>query len=344
MPTRDPLVSIVMPVFNAGDYLLPALASLLEQSFQDWEMICVDDGSQDKSGHILDWFASVDSRIRVIHQSNTGIVGALNRGCSAACAPLICRMDCDDIALPNRLEAQVAYLRQHPECTVVGGAILEMDGEGDPLRVSRLPTQHADIVDGLLHRRTGHFHPTTMFRAEAFEAVGGYRAKYQWVEDHDLWLRMAQRGRLANLEDVLLCYRQHASSVCWQRSGQQRQLMNELLQEAYRARGRELPAALLAETTVNRSAAGPGKWARAAAKGGYPRSAFKHLRRLMDSDATRGYKIRMIAEVIARLVVDVPRRICSRSTPTIPTFPLWHERLSREFKPTSQTNWQESAA
>ena len=318
---REPLVSVVMPVYNAGRFLSVAVNSIRAQSFSDWEMICVDDGSTDGSGQVLDELAQVDDRVRVVHQANSGIVGALNSGCELARGPLICRMDSDDIALANRMEQQVAFLKRSPECVAVGGAILEIDADGDPLCCSRLATAHAEIENNLLHRRTGLYHPTTMIRTEAFRAVGGYRPEYQWVEDHDLWLRLAQRGQLANLDEVVLCYRQHSSSVCWQRSAQQRDLMNRLLAEAYANRNMDLPQELLHSDSTTRTAAGPGKWARAAAKGGFPRSVAKHLRVLaQDPQASRTYLFRMTVESAMRLCTSVPRRLLNRSAVHVPSF------------------------
>lgn len=327
--THDPLISIVMPVYNAEKYVARAVASIIEQSSRDWELICVNDGSTDQSRHILEWFAQQDNRIRVIHQDNTGIVGALNGGCAIARAPLICRMDADDIALPDRLQIQSQYMRRNPKCTAVGGAIVEIDADDVPLNLSRLPGEHTLIVDNLLHRRTGLYHPTTMIRAEALEAVGGYRRKYQWVEDHDLWLRLAQRGNLANLDTPVLCYRQHAASVCWQRAAQQRELMNALLREAYAARGLVVPASVICTTDAPRSAAGPGKWARIAAKGGFPRSCWKQLRHLQQSEAPVTYKVRMTLEVLLRLALRRSLDFFSGlgGKPTcrieVPSFPQW---------------------
>ncbi len=323
---REPLISVVVPIYNGGPYLIDALASVVEQTFGDWEMICVNDGSSDGSGEVADWFARQDSRIRVIHQTNAGIVSALNTGWRQARGPLICRMDCDDIAQPDRLQTQQRYLRDHPECVVVGGSILEIDHQSDPLAVSRLPEQHAEIVKHLLHRRTGHFHPTTMMRTEAVRAVGGYREQYQWIEDHDLWLRLSRRGRLANLAEILLYYRQHPSSVCWQRAQLRVQLMNSLMRDAYRVRGRDVPHELILSGSVQRSAAGPGKWARAAAKGGFVRSSFKQLAHLWRGPDRTTYKLRMTCETLARLPVGVTRRAVQRDgAVSIPTFPKWHQ-------------------
>lgn len=329
-----PLVSVIMPVYNAEKYLVQAVASIIDQTSVDWELICVNDGSSDSSGRILEWFAEHDHRIRVIHQANMGIVAALNGGCAVAQAPLICRMDADDIALPDRVERQSQFMRRHPTCTVVGGAIVQIDADGDPLTVSQLPGGHQAILDNLLNRRTGHFHPTVMVRAEALEAVGGYRRKYQWVEDHDLWLRLAQRGQLANMPEPVLCYRQHADSVCWQRAAQQRQLMNDLLREAYAARGLETPASVIFSADVPRSAAGPGKWARLAAKGGFAHSCWKQLRSLHHSDVPWSYKARMTCESLFRLALKRSWDWLSRGSGGraarvhVPTFPDWQQQVA----------------
>ncbi len=316
---HEPLVSVVMPVYNAGRFLSDAVNSIRQQTFRDWEMICVNDGSTDGSGQVLDEFAAHDTRIRVVHQSNTGIVGALNHGCELAHGPLICRMDGDDLALADRIESQLAFLRNNQNCVAVGGAILEIDTDSDPLCASHLPTSHADIENNLLHRRTGLYHPTTMIRTAAFRAIGGYRAQYQWVEDHDLWLRLAQCGQLANLDQVVLCYRQHSSSVCWQRATEQRELMNRLLGEAYANRGLDLPEQLLHSTGATRTAAGPGKWARAAAKGGFPRSVAKHLKQLASHpESSRSYLLRMTLESTLRLCTGYPRRLLNQKPVQIP--------------------------
>jgi glycosyltransferase involved in cell wall biosynthesis len=315
----DPLISIVIPIHNTEEYLRSAVKSMFAQSFTDWEMICINDGSTDRSGQILDEMAELEPRLRVVHRENQGLVRSLNFGISLARAPLICRMDGDDISMPDRLERQVAFMRQHPQHVAVGGSILKIDGDSDPLGIDRPPREHSDIERALLARQTGMFHPTTLIRASALSAIGNYRLEHEWVEDHDLWLRLSQRGRLANLDDVVLCYRLHAKSICWQRAVTQRERMNRLLSEAYAVRDLPMPASLLLQTQSHRSAAGPGKWARMAAKGFAPRTALKHLRRLWREPAALNYRLRMTAETLARLMVTIPQLPLKR-VPAVPTF------------------------
>jgi len=313
----DPLVSIVLPVYNAERYLQTALASMFAQSFTNWELIGINDGSCDGSARILEACAASEPRMRVLHQENQGIVQTLNRGIAAARGSLICRMDADDIAMPQRLAQQVAFMQQHPQHVVVGGAILKIDSDSDPLGVDRLATSHEQIEQALLSRQTGLFHPATLIRAQALAQVGGYRSEYEWVEDHDLWLRLAQAGRLANLDEVILCYRLHASSICWQRTTTQRQRMSQLLTEAYAARGKTMPAELQVESDLSRSPAGPGKWARMAAKGCAPRTALKHLKRLWQEPADRSYRWRMTFETLIRLTLSLPQ-LSQRQIPAVP--------------------------
>jgi glycosyltransferase involved in cell wall biosynthesis len=208
------LVSVIIPVYNGARFLSAAIESVLAQTFSNFEIIAVNDGSTDDSKRILDWAAAADRRIRVLSRLNTGIVGALNDGIAVARGNLICRMDADDISLPERLEKQVAYLARHPESVAVGTDVLYTDPEGAPL-VRHYPAEdHDGIMAELLNGNGGALiHPTITVRRRSLEQVGGYRARYQWIEDVDLYLRLSEKGRLANLPEVHLHYRQHLSSV-----------------------------------------------------------------------------------------------------------------------------------
>lgn len=295
-----PAVSVVLPVYNAGKHLITAIGSIVDQSFQDWELICVNDGSTDQSPQVLDWFAKRDPRIVVIHQSNGGVVSAANRAHETAIADLICRMDADDIAMPNRLTHQVDFMRTHLEHVAVSGAILEIDIDSEPLGLQTLAKDHDTIVKNLLCRRTGLFQPASMMRADAFRRIGGFRPKYQWIEDHDLWLRMSQVGRLGNTNELVLCYRLHPTSCTWSMSNLRSDLMTQLMREAHSERGLEGSERTLTSPR-SRSNAGPGKWARKAVRGGYPRTALKHLRKLWEENGLSWYTLRMFAEVGLRL-------------------------------------------
>lgn len=238
MHALAPALSVVVPVWNAMPYLAVAVTSVLDQSFRDFELVAVDDGSTDGSLDILQTFAARDQRIRVLSRPNTGIVGALNDGLAAARGEFVARMDADDLCEPPRFERQLAFLRAHPECVCVGSAFLYMDAAGYYLKECHRPTDHATIERELLAGNGGAIiHPAAMFRRAAVEQAGGYRPSAQWIEDLDLYLRLARLGRLANLPEVLFKYRLHEQSVNFTRNQGRHERKLAVLAEAHTARG-----------------------------------------------------------------------------------------------------------
>ena len=275
------LVSVVIPVYNAARFLSTAIDSILSQTYCDFELIAVDDGSTDPSGDILEDCAARDSRIKVISRRNTGIVGALNDGIAAAHGDLIARMDADDISLPHRLEKQVAYLAVHPECVAVGTDVLYTDPEGAPLVRHHPAETHDGIMEQLLNGNGGALiHPTVTVRRRSLEEAGGYRARYQWIEDLDLYLRLSDRGRLANLPEVHLHYRQHLQSVNYTRRDRDG-LRRELLNPCRLALGLPPLAPEPLETLSYRAADWRRHWAYDAARGGNWASARKNARKAL---------------------------------------------------------------
>ena len=205
----NPRVLILMPVYNAKAYLDLAMSSILGQTWRDFELICIDDGSTDQSLQMLRDFECRDPRIRVISRPNTGIVGALNDGLAVAKGEFIARMDADDIAFLSRLERQVEFLQIHREIACVGCGAIVIDNDGDPVNVFRVPLTHDEIDDRHIRLGLGGgiLHSTTLIRTQALAQLAGYRRGTELAEDLDLWLRMAEIGKLANLESPLLYYR-----------------------------------------------------------------------------------------------------------------------------------------
>lgn len=278
-----PLVSVVMPAWNAANYVAAAARSILTQTVTDLELIAVDDGSTDDTQAILTRISRLDRRLRVVSRANTGIVGALNDGLDAARGTFIARMDADDLAYPDRFARQLAFLGANRRCVAVGGAFLQIDEEGDPIGVVSWSTQSAAIEAELLRGKGGIPHPTAMIRGDAIRKVGGYRHEHEWVEDKDLWLRLAEIGKLANLPDVLLAYRLREQSVCGRREAEQTRRMERLLAEAYRRR-RLAGAVPRLATRRDRGRVAGGvrrKWIRTAMRHGYRATAAKHTRRLL---------------------------------------------------------------
>jgi glycosyltransferase involved in cell wall biosynthesis len=239
---RSPLVSIVMPVYNAQTFLGEAIESVLAQTFGDFEFVIVDDGSTDHSLALIEHYAANDGRIRWFSRPNTGIVGSLNDGIQAARGELLARMDADDWSLPKRLETQVQFMQEHRDCVVVGTSLLVTDPIGAPIYIDHAETDPVKIGRDLLEfSGLGIGHPTVVMRRDAVIQVGGYRSEYQWSEDRDLWFRLEDVGRLANVSDVLYKYRYHLGSICHQRHLQQHQLKIRLVKETCRRRGIPLP-------------------------------------------------------------------------------------------------------
>ena len=212
MADREPSISVIMPVFNAARFVEAAIESVLSQSFGDFEFIIVDDGSTDRTSEILRRCADRDPRIRLIAQSNTGVVGALNRGLAEARAPLLARMDADDLCRSDRFEVQQTYLSHSNGCSVVGSAVRLIDAEGRGERVIHHPRRLENLRQAVSAGRI-LAHPTAMIRRDLLRRVGGYREVFQGVEDTDLWLRLVSEGPIANVEDVLLDYRMHSGKV-----------------------------------------------------------------------------------------------------------------------------------
>lgn len=213
-PVSGPTISVAMSVYNNAPHLAAAIESVLGQSFRDFEFLIVDDGSSDGSAEIIDRYAAADARVRAIHQPNRGLVASLNRILDEARAPLIARMDGDDIALPTRFERQLAFLTAHPDHGVVGTWADCIDEAGAPLAIDcpASPTSHEALL-ALLETGPLLSHPTVMMRRDAVAQAGGYRAAYRHCEDYDLWLRLSERTRLCSIPEKLLLYRHSDAQV-----------------------------------------------------------------------------------------------------------------------------------
>ena len=200
-----------MPVFNGDAHLTEAIESVLTQTMGDLEIVVVDDGSSDNSRAIVERFAHADPRVRlVVNERNLGISAALNRGWQTARGALIARLDADDLALPGRLERQVAFLDAHPSVAVVGGAAHVIDSSGERLSTMRFPTE-SRVIRSTLRRHNCFAHPSVIVRRAALQDVGGYR--FDQSEDYDLWLRLSEHFDLANLAEPLILYRVHGSQL-----------------------------------------------------------------------------------------------------------------------------------
>jgi glycosyltransferase involved in cell wall biosynthesis len=209
-----PVVSVLMPCYNAAETLSAALDSLARQTLADFELIAVDDGSTDGTLEILQDWAVGDRRLNLISQDHGGIVKALNVGLEACRAVYIARMDADDLAHPERLARQVAFLEQHPETALVGCRVRGYPPENVRGGFSiYLEWQNSLLTDEDICREifveSPLAHPSVLVRREWLMRVGGYQ-EHGWPEDYDLWLRLYLAGAgFAKLPEVLLDWREH---------------------------------------------------------------------------------------------------------------------------------------
>ena len=208
--SSKPLVSVVMPVYNGERYLRQAIDSILAQTFNDFEFIVVDNGSTDHSLAIVRSYE--DSRIRIFEESQRGIVAALNKGLHEARGQYVARMDADDISIPERLAKQVDYMHLHPDVVLAGANALVIDAKGDPTEHRLLLPSASEQLALLLCMSNYFVHGSTMIRHDALEAVGGYRKEFVTAEDYDLWLRLREVGRVANVPELLYMLRVHDRS------------------------------------------------------------------------------------------------------------------------------------
>ena len=216
-----PLVSVVMPVYNGERFLNEAINSIRAQAFTNFEFIIIDDGSTDATHGILLRHAQADSRIRVFSQTNMGLIESLTRGYSAATGAYIARMDADDVARPGRLGKQLSFMTNNPSVGLVGGWVELIDSTGRVYDEIRLPVEPQKVRHHMREYGCCIAHPTALFRRNLLQELRGLRKAYRHAEDYDLWLRMLEITDIANINDVVLSYRRHSTSVSFQNAKQQ---------------------------------------------------------------------------------------------------------------------------
>lgn len=202
-----PPLSIVMPVFNALPYLDEAIASITGQTFAHFEFVILDDGSTDGSIDSLQGWAARDRRIRLVRSGvRLGPVGSSNRVVAEASAPIVARMDADDIARPDRVERQLALLQAEPDAVLVGSLWNVVEASGRPVR----PADRARLF--VRNGFAPFCHPSIMFRKDVFERIGGHRSGTDHWEDIDLYSQFAKAGRVLVLVEPLVTVRLSATS------------------------------------------------------------------------------------------------------------------------------------
>lgn len=208
-----PRVSVLVPAYNAGSTLSRALDSLLRQTFDDFEVVVVNDGSTDATEAIAERYAWSDSRVRVVrNDNNLGLVAALGAGVQECRGDLVARLDADDAAMPGRLSLQVEVFDRSPSVVLCATAYARVDPAGLAIRESVPPLSHGALAIAMtIENRLCH--SSVMLRRAALLSVGGYDASWFPVEDYDLWLRMMEVGEYRGLADVLVRYTENPAGI-----------------------------------------------------------------------------------------------------------------------------------
>jgi len=208
---NTPKVTVLLPVFNAELFLTECIESILGQSFSNFELLAINDGSTDSSREILATYS--DPRLVIVdNNDNRGLIYTLNRGISIARGEYIARMDADDIAVVDRFKKQVAYLDTHPQVAVIGSWAELIDHSGKRIQLRQVPVGNKDIQETQL-KTNSFIHPSVMFRTDIVRASGSFRQDALHAEDYDLWLRISENHDVDNLPEPLILYRVHSGQI-----------------------------------------------------------------------------------------------------------------------------------
>lgn len=216
---NQPLVSVLIPCYNCEDFVEQAVLSIINQTYKNLEIICIDDGSTDNTAQILTQLALKDKRIKLFHNpENIKIIATLNKGLSLCSGKYIARMDADDISLANRIEMQVCFMEAHPECGVLGTRVRFFGNNltwTEKLHTPKLPTKHNEIQASLYYGTT-LYHPTVMIRSSVLKEYHlQYNADkaYVHLEDYKLWYDLSKVTQIRCLPNILLLYRRNENQI-----------------------------------------------------------------------------------------------------------------------------------
>ena len=211
----SPAISVAMSVHNGEPYLVEAIDSVLAQTFPDFEFLILDDGSTDGSRDTIACYAKQDPRIRPILRENRGLIASLNQLVAEARAPLIARMDADDVCRPQRFERQATFLAEHPDHGVVGSWSEDIDERSRTIQChgEDQPTTFEAFLAAIDANGPLLCHPAVMYRTDVVREVGGYHSAFRHCEDLDLWLRLATRTRICSIPERLLRYRRSDGQI-----------------------------------------------------------------------------------------------------------------------------------
>jgi glycosyltransferase involved in cell wall biosynthesis len=204
-------VTVLMPAYNAGKYIAEAIKSVLQQTFTDFQLLIINDGSTDDTEEVIRSFE--DERIVLINQSHKGIAPALNKGLSKADSIYIARFDADDICFPQRLQKQVSFLDDHPDYITIGCEAEYISEDGEHLfDFKSVGHTHEEIIQKI-YSYCPFIHSSVMYRKDAVILAGGYCEHAHNFEDYFLWIQLLSKGKFYNLPEQLIRVRFNPASV-----------------------------------------------------------------------------------------------------------------------------------
>ncbi len=223
---EPPLVSIVMPCYNCEKYIKEAIDSVLRQTYKNWELIIIDDGSEEECHSLLNKYNDV--RIKFIQNlSNKGIVYSIRRGIHEAKGEYVARFDADDIMMPTRIATQVSFLQRHPEYSMVGSNHYWSVGNDYPIGYTIYPEKPEEI-NFYRFFQNPFSHPTVMIRSRIFDELN-YESKYEYCEDYALWMKVCKKMQTYNIQEGLVIYRTHKGNISRKHNKQQQRSLLKLI-------------------------------------------------------------------------------------------------------------------
>lgn len=212
-------VTVLMSVFNGERWLAENINSVLEQTFDDFEFIIVNDGSSDTSLEIIKRFAAKDHRIRLIDKENSGLADSLNQGIKHARGEWIARIDSDDLCHAKRLELQYQMASKSSSLVLIGTGLIEIDDSGERLKSYQYPYSHHLLLRRLMRIEAFFAHSSAFYKTDIVRKLGGYRPRIKRSQDYDLWLRLSAEGEIACIDRPLVFIRKHVQQVSHEEGG-----------------------------------------------------------------------------------------------------------------------------
>jgi len=256
---ETPMISVIMSVFNGEKYLIEAVDSILCQTYSDFEFIIINDGSTDNTKEILETYQ--EKRLVILNNlNNIGLTKSLNKALSVAKGKYIARIDADDISLPIRIEKQVNFLNEHPDIGLIGGMYKKIDTMGRVIEIiTDLPKEDLFIRWRLLHKNS-FIHSCIMFRRGLVERNGFYDIDFKFSQDYELWSRLINYTKVANISDIITCQRVSKSNISNKYKKEQQNLALEVTKNNFnRLMGAEFVTAQEAQMLDNWFVKGTGE-------------------------------------------------------------------------------------